>query len=172
MDRTEKQEVVTAVRQMFQDSVSVVVTHYSGMTVSEMTDLRGRMRQVGASYKVSKNRLTRLALADTNFKGIADMFTGPAGIAFSADPVAAAKVAVNYAKTNEKLVIIGGAYNGQILDINGIKTLAELPSLDELRAKLLSMLQTPATRIAGIMQAPAGQVARVIGAYGAKQEAA
>ena len=172
MDRTEKQEVVTAVRQMFQDSVSVVVTHYSGMTVSEMTDLRGRMRQAGASYKVSKNRLTRLALADTNFKGIADMFTGPTGIAFSADPVAAAKVAVSYAKTNEKLVIIGGAYNGQILDINGIKTLAELPSLDELRAKLLSMLQTPATRIAGIMQAPAGQVARVIGAYGAKQEAA
>lgn len=172
MDRTEKQEVVTAVRQMFQDSVSVVVTHYSGMTVSEMTDLRGRMRQAGASYKVSKNRLTRLALADTNFKGIADMLTGPTGIAFSADPVAAAKVAVNYAKTNEKLVIIGGAYNGQILDINGIKTLAELPSLDELRAKLLSMLQTPATRIAGIMQAPAGQVARVIGAYGAKQEAA
>lgn len=157
---------------MFQDSVSVVVTHYSGMTVSEMTDLRGRMRQAGASYKVSKNRLTRLALADTNFKGIADMFTGPTGIAFSADPVAAAKVAVNYAKTNEKLVIIGGAYNGQVLDINGIKTLAELPSLDELRAKLLSMLQTPATRIAGIMQAPAGQVARVIGAYGAKQEAA
>jgi len=172
VDRTEKQEVVTAVRQMFQDSVSVVVTHYSGMTVSEMTDLRGRMRQAGASYKVSKNRLTRLALADTNFKGIADMFTGPTGIAFSADPVAAAKVVVNYAKTNEKLVIIGGAYNGQILDINGIKTLAELPSLDELRAKLLSMLQTPATRIAGIMQAPAGQVARVIGAYGAKQEAA
>ena len=172
MDRTEKQEVVTAVRQMFQDSVSVVVTHYSGMTVSEMTDLRGRMRQAGASYKVSKNRLTRLALADTNFKGIADMFTGPTGIAFSADPVAAAKVAVNYAKTNGKLVIIGGAYNGQVLDINGIKTLAELPSLDELRAKLLSMLQTPATRIAGIMQAPAGQVARVIGAYGAKQEAA
>lgn len=172
MDRTEKQEVVSAVRQMFQDSVSVVVTHYSGMTVSEMTDLRGRMRQAGASYKVSKNRLTRLALADTNFKGIADMFTGPTGIAFSADPVAAAKVAVNYAKTNEKLVIIGGAYNGQVLDINGIKTLAELPSLDELRAKLLSMLQTPATRIAGIMQAPAGQVARVIGAYGAKQEAA
>lgn len=172
MDRTEKQEVVSAVRQMFQDSVSVVVTHYSGMTVSEMTDLRGRMRQAGASYKVSKNRLTRLALADTNFKGIADMFTGPTGIAFSADPVAAAKVAVNYAKTNEKLVIIGGAYNGQVLDINGIKTLAELPSLDELRASLLSMLQTPATRIAGIMQAPAGQVARVIGAYGAKQEAA
>jgi large subunit ribosomal protein L10 len=100
------------------------------------------------------------------------MFTGPTGVAFSADPVAAAKVAVNYAKTNEKLVIIGGAYNGQILDVNGIKTLAALPSLDELRAKILAMLQTPATRIAGIMQAPAGQVARVIGAYGAKQEAA
>jgi len=172
VDRTEKQEVVDAFREMFQASVSVVVTHYSGMTVTEMTKLRGQMREAGASYKVTKNRLTRLALADTNFKGLADMFTGPTGVAFSADPVAAAKVAVNYAKTNEKLVIIGGAYNGQILDVNGIKTLAELPSLDELRAKILGMLQTPATRIASIMQAPAGQVARVIGAYGAKQEAA
>jgi large subunit ribosomal protein L10 len=171
VDRTEKQEVVTAFRQMFQDAVSVVVTHYSGMTVTEMTDLRGRMRQAGASYKVTKNRLTRLALEDTSFKGLADMFTGPTGVAFSADPVAAAKVAVNYAKTNEKLVILGGAYNGQVLDVKGIKTLAELPSLDELRAQLLSMLQTPATRIASILQAPAGQVARVIGAYGAKEAA-
>lgn len=171
MDRTEKEGLVSEYRQLFQDSALVVVTHYAGMTVSEMTDLRGQLRKAGANYKVSKNRLTRLALEDTSFKGIADLFTGPTGIAFSVDPIAAAKAAVNYAKTNEKLVILGGAFNGQVLDANGVKTLATLPSLDELRAKLLSMLQTPATRIAGILQAPAGQVARVIGAYGAKEAA-
>ncbi len=171
MDRTEKAELVTEYRQLFQDSALVVVTHYAGMTVKEMTDFRGQLRKAGANYKVSKNRLTRLALEETNFKGIADLFTGPTGIAFSVDPIAAAKTAVNYAKTNEKLVILGGAFNGQVLDANGIKTLASLPSLDELRAKLLALLQTPATRIAGIMQAPAGQVARVIGAYGAKEAA-
>lgn len=171
MDRTEKEALVSSFRQVFQDSAIVVVTHYSGMTVSEMTDLRGRMRKAGANFKVTKNRLTRLALEGTNFKSLADLFTGPTGIAFSADPVAAAKVAVNYAKDNEKLVILGGAYNGQLLDVKGVQTLAELPSLDELRAKLVGMIQTPATRIAGIMAAPAGQVARVIGAY-AKKEAA
>ena len=171
MDRTEKAELVSEYRQLFQNSALVVVTHYAGMTVSEMTDFRGQLRKAGANYKVSKNRLTRLALEDTNFKGIADLFTGPTGIAFSVDPIAAAKAAVTYAKTNEKLVILGGAFNGQVLYANGIKTLATLPSLDELRAKLLALLQTPATRIAGIMQAPAGQVARVIGAYGAKEAA-
>ena len=171
MDRTEKAELVSEYRQLFQNSALVVVTHYAGMTVKEMTDFRGQLRKAGANYKVSKNRLTRLALEDTNFKGIADLFTGPTGIAFSVDPIAAAKAAVTYSKTNEKLVILGGAFNGQVLDANGIKTLATLPSLDELRAKLLALLQTPATRIAGIMQAPAGQVARVIGAYGAKEAA-
>jgi large subunit ribosomal protein L10 len=171
VDRTEKAELVSEYRQLFQNSALVVVTHYAGMTVKEMTDFRGQLRKAGANYKVSKNRLTRLALEETNFKGIADLFTGPTGIAFSVDPIAAAKAAVTYAKTNEKLVILGGAFNGQVLDVNGIKTLATLPSLDELRAKLLALLQTPATRIAGIMQAPAGQVARVIGAYGAKEAA-
>ncbi len=171
MDRTEKAELVSEYRQLFQNSALVVVTHYAGMTVKEMTDFRGQLRKAGANYKVSKNRLTRLALEETNFKGIADLFTGPTGIAFSVDPIAAAKAAVTYSKTNEKLVILGGAFNGQVLDANGIKTLATLPSLDELRAKLLALLQTPATRIAGIMQAPAGQVARVIGAYGAKEAA-
>jgi large subunit ribosomal protein L10 len=171
VDRTEKAELVSEYRQLFQNSALVVVTHYAGMTVKEMTDFRGQLRKAGANYKVSKNRLTRLALEDTNFKGITDLFTGPTGIAFSVDPIAAAKAAVTYSKTNEKLVILGGAFNGQVLDANGIKTLATLPSLDELRAKLLALLQTPATRIAGIMQAPAGQVARVIGAYGAKEAA-
>lgn len=171
MDRTEKSELVTEYRQLFTNSALVVVTHYTGMTVSEMNDFRGRLRKAGANYKVSKNRLTRIALEDTSFKGIADLFTGPTGIAFSVDPIAAAKVAVDYAKTNEKLVILGGAFNGQVLDVKGITTLATLPSLDELRAKILGMIQTPATRIAGILQAPAGQVARVIGAYGAKEAA-
>lgn len=171
MDRTEKEELVTTFRQMFVDSAMVVVTHYSGMTVAEMTDLRGRMRKAGAEFKVTKNRLTRIALKDTSFNVLADLMTGPTGVAFSKDPVAAAKVAVNYAKTNEKLVILGGAFNGQLLDVKGVSTLAELPSLDELRARLVGMIQTPATRIAGILQAPAGQVARVIGAYGAKDAA-
>jgi large subunit ribosomal protein L10 len=171
VDRTEKEALVSSFRQVFQSSALVVVTHYSGMTVGEMTDLRGRMRKAGANFKVTKNRLTRIALEDTNFKSLADLFTGPTGIAFSADPVAAAKVAVSYAKDNEKLVILGGAFNGQLLDVKGVQTLAELPSLDELRARLVGMIQTPATRIAGIMAAPAGQVARVIGAY-AKKEAA
>jgi len=171
VDRNQKQELVSSFRQVFQNSAIVVVTHYSGMTVAEMTDLRVRMRKAGADFKVTKNRLTRLALEDTNFKSLADLFRGPTGIAFSADPVAAAKVAVSYAKDNQKLVILGGAYNGQPLDVKGVATLAELPSLDELRARLVGMIQTPATRIAGILQAPAGQVARVIGAY-AKKEAA
>ena len=171
MDRTEKEELVTTFRQMFVDSAIVVVTHYSGMTVAEMTDLRGRMRKAGAEFKVTKNRLTRIALKDTSFNVLADLMTGPTGVAFSKDPVAAAKVAVNYAKDNQKLVILGGAFNGQLLDVKGVSTLAELPSLDELRARLVGMIQTPATRIAGILQAPAGQVARVIGAYGAKEAA-
>ena len=171
MDRNEKQEVVSTFRQVFQNSAIVVVTHYTGMTVGEMTDLRGRMRKAGANYKVTKNRLTRIALEDTTFKPLADLFTGPTGIAFSTDPVAAAKVAVDYAKDNEKFVILGGAFNGQLLDVKGVTTLAELPSLDELRAKLVGMISTPATRIAGIMAAPAGQVARVIGAYANKEAA-
>jgi len=171
VDRTEKEELVTTFRQMFENSAIVVVTHYSGMTVAEMTDLRGRMRKAGAEFKVTKNRLTRIALKDTSFNVLADLMTGPTGVAFSKDPVAAAKVAVNYAKDNQKLVILGGAFNGQLLDVKGVSTLAELPSLDELRARLVGMIQTPATRIAGILQAPAGQVARVIGAYGAKDAA-
>ena len=171
MDRTEKEGLVSAFRELFQNSALVVVTHYSGLTVAEMTDLRGRLRKAGADYRVTKNRLTRIALEETNFKNLADLFTGPTGIAFSKDPVAAAKVAVSYAKDNEKLVILGGAFNGQVLDVKGVTTLAELPSLDELRARLVGMLQTPATRIAGVLQAPAGQVARVIGAF-AKKEAA
>ena len=172
MDRSEKENMVASLKQVFEESTIVVVTHYSGLTMSDMTDLRGRMREAGASFKVTKNRLTKLALKDTDFEDLTDMFTGPTAIAYSDDPVAAAKIAVNYSKDNEKLIILGGAFNGEMLDIGAVTNLAKLPSLDELRGKLVAMIQTPATRIAGVLQAPAGQVARVIGAYGAKQDEA
>jgi large subunit ribosomal protein L10 len=172
VDRSQKEEQVASLKQTFEDSELVVVTHYIGMTMPEMTDLRARMRDAGARFKVTKNRLTRLALQDSEFESLTDLMTGPTALAYSTDPVAAAKTAVNYAKENEKLVILGGVLNGQTLDINGINNLAKLPSLDELRGKLVGMINTPATRIAGVLQAPAGQVARVIGAYGAKGDEA
>ena len=172
MDRSEKENMVASLKQVFEEANIIVVTHYSGLTMSDMTDLRGRMREAGASFKVTKNRLTKLALKDTDFEDLTDMFTGPTAIAYSDDPVAAAKIAVNYSKDNEKLVILGGAFNGEMLDVGAVTNLAKLPSLDELRGKLVGMIQTPATRIAGVLQAPAGQVARVIGAYGAKQDEA
>ena len=138
------------------------------MTVEEVTELRRQMRAAGASFKVTKNRLARRALAGTKFERLSPMFTGPTAIAFSRDPVAAAKVAVEFANKNEKLRIVGGGLNDQQLDVQGIKSLATMPSLDQLRAKLLGMLQTPATRIASVLQAPGGQIARVLSAH-AKQ---
>lgn len=172
MDRTEKKELVASLHQVFDDTAIVVVTHYAGLTVAEMGDLRGRMREAGASFKVTKNRLTRLALDGTKFQELADLFIGPTAIAYSEDPVAAAKIAVNFAKDNDKLVVLGGAFGTERLDVERIRTLASLPSLDELRAKIISLVKTPATRIAGVLQAPAGQVARVLGAYSQKGEAA
>jgi large subunit ribosomal protein L10 len=170
--RTEKEDLVASMHETFGGSTLMVVTHYSGLSVADMTDLRGQMREAGASFKVTKNRLTRLALKGTKFESITDLFLGPTAVAYSADPVAAAKVVVDYGKRNEKLVVLGGALDDRILDVNGIKALASLPSLDALRAKLLGMLNTPATRIAGVLQAPAGQLARVVGAHAAKGEAA
>lgn len=148
----------------------VVVTHYSGLTVKELGDLRGRMREAGALFKVTKNRITRLALKDTKFEQLSEMFIGPTAIAYSEDPVAAAKVAVNYAKENEKLIVLGGGLDAEILDADGVKVVASLPSLDELRARLIGMLGTPATRIAQVLQAPGGQVARVLSAHAAQGE--
>jgi len=165
VDRTEKADLVASLHQTFEDTSMVVVTHYSGLTVAELGDLRGRMREAGALFKVTKNRLTRLALKDTKFEALSDMFTGPTAIAYSEDPVAAAKVAVNYAKENDKLIVLGGGLDAETLDADGVKALATLPSLDELRAKIVGMLNTPATRIAGVLQAPGGQVARVISAH-------
>jgi large subunit ribosomal protein L10 len=170
VNRSEKAELIASLNKDFQAVNLLVVTRQSGLTVAEVSDLRRKVRAAGASYKVSKNRLTRLALEGTAFKGIGSLLTGPTAIASSKDPVAAAKVVSTFAKDNEKLTIVGGSLNGQTLDADGVKELASLPSLDELRAKLLALFQTPATRIAGVVQAPAGQLARVLSAYGSKDE--
>ena len=172
MDRAEKSELVTSLNQVFKDTGTVVVAHYAGLSVAEMTAFRAKMREAGAGVKVAKNRLAKLALKGTDAESIADLFKGPTVVAYSSDPVAAAKVAIDFAKTNEKLVILGGAMGRQSLDPNGVKALASLPSLDELRARLVGMIQTPATRIASVVAAPAGQLARVIGAHARKSEAA
>jgi large subunit ribosomal protein L10 len=150
----------------------VVVTRPLGLTVAEATDLRRRMRAAGATFKVAKNRLATLALDGTRFDGIAHLLKGPTALAWSKDPVAVAKAAVEFARINEKFVVLGGALGTQSLDAAGIKALSELPSLDQLRAKLLGMIQTPGTRIAGILQAPGGQLARVLAAYARKDEEA
>ncbi|TCS60083.1 50S ribosomal protein L10 [Varunaivibrio sulfuroxidans] len=172
MDRSQKEELVGTMRKVFEGSNLVVVTHYSGLSVGEITDLRNKMREAGAGFKVTKNRITRLALQGTAYENLTDMFTGPTGVAYSADPVAAAKIAVSFAKTNDKLIVMGGAMGANVLDVEAVKSLATLPSLDELRGKLVGMISTPATRIAGVTAAPAGQLARVIGAYSQKGEAA
>ncbi len=172
MDRTEKREFVAGLNSALVDTSMIVVTRNAGLTVAEATDLRRKMRAAGANYKVAKNRLATLALDGTRFEGIKPMLTGPTALAWSTDPVAVAKTAVDFAKTNEKLVLIGGALGTQTLDADGIRALAELPSLDVLRARLLGMISTPATRIAGILQAPGAQLARVLAAYATKDEAA
>ena len=171
MDRAEKESMVASLHQTFEDVSIVVVTHYSGLTVAEMGELRDQMREAGAVFKVTKNRLTRRALEGTKYQSLEEMFTGPTAIAYSEDPVAAAKAAVNFSKTNDKLIVLGGALGDEQLDVNAVKSLASLPSLEELRAKIVGMISTPATRIAVVLQAPAGQVARVLGARGASEEA-
>jgi large subunit ribosomal protein L10 len=171
LDRTEKREFVASLAAVFADTSMVVVTQNLGLTVAEVTELRRRMRAAGATFKVAKNRLATLALDGTRFDGIAPLLKGPTALAWSADPVAAAKTAVEFAKTNERLVVIGGSLGTQTLDASGVRALAELPSLDALRARLVGMISTPATRIAGVLQAPAGQLARVFGAYATKDEA-
>jgi large subunit ribosomal protein L10 len=171
VDKAQKAEVVEDLKGVFAEAGSVVVAHYSGLTVAELSTLRSRMRAAGASFKVAKNRLVVRALQGTPIEGIANLFKGPTGIAYSKDPVAASKVAVAYAKDNEKLVILGGSVGVTALDANGVKALATLPSLDELRGKIVGLLVAPATKIAGVIQAPAGQLARVIGAYSKKEAA-
>ncbi|WP_428390815.1 50S ribosomal protein L10 [Lichenicoccus sp.] len=171
MDRTEKREFVATLAAVFASTSMVVVTRNDGLTVADVTQLRIRMRAAGATFKVAKNRLATLALDGTRFDGIAPLLKGPIALAWAADPVAVAKVAIEFARTNEKLVVLGGALGAQTLNADGIKALAELPSLDVLRAQLVGLISTPATRIAGVLQAPAGQLARVFGAYAKKDEA-
>ena len=165
MDRSQKADAVAQLNSVFSEVAVVVVTRNLGMTVAQSTDLRGKMRDAGATYKVAKNRLVRLALENTDYVGLDDMLTGPVGLAWSTDPVAAAKAAVEFAKTNDKLEIVGGAMGAQVLDQAGIKALASMPSLNELRAKLIGLVQAPATKIAQVVTAPAGKLARVFGAY-------
>ncbi len=167
MDRTEKQQWVSDMQESSADSQILIVTHYKGLTVAEMSELRGKVRALGVSFKVTKNSLAKRAFAGTGYEALNEHFSGPTAVAYSTDPVAAAKVIAEFSKDNEKLVLLAGAFGETILDANGIKELAKMPSLDELRAKIVSLLKTPATRIAGVTQAPAGQLARVFGAYGA-----
>ncbi len=168
MDRKEKRDFVASLAAAFADASIVVVTQPKGLTVAEATDLRRKVRAAGASYKVAKNRLATLALGGSQFEGISPLLKGPTALAWAKDPVAVAKVVTEFAKTNDKLAVLGGSLGSQPLDAAGIKALSELPSLDALRARLVGMLNTPATRIAGVLQAPAGQVARVLAAYGEK----
>ncbi len=172
MDRKQKETVVAALQRTFGEVNLVVVAHQTRLTVAESTQLRRQIRAAGAAFKVSKNRLTRLALEGTKFQALQPLMTGPTVLATSVDPVAAAKVCVEFAKKNEKLTIVGGALDTRILDEDGIRALARLPSLDELRGGLIGLLQTPATRVARVLREPAGQLARVFGAYGSQDEAA
>ncbi len=170
VDRIEKREFVAELSAVFADTSMVVVTRNEGMTVADVTELRRRMRAAGVSFKVAKNRLALLALQGTRFDGISPLMKGPTALAWSQDPVAAAKVAVDFAKTNDKFVLVGGALGSQVLSADGVKALSELPSLDSLRAKILGLINAPATKVAGVLQAPAGQLARVFSAYANSQK--
>ena len=172
MERAAKKESIAELSEVFRTSNVVVVAHYSGLTVAQMQNLRKQMRQVGAKVKVAKNRLAKIALKDTDVASIGSLLKGPTVLAYSGDPVAAPKVAVDFAKANEAFVILGGAMGKTALDQNGVKALASLPSLDELRAKIVGLLVAPATKIAQLTNAPAAKVARVVQAYASKNAAA
>jgi large subunit ribosomal protein L10 len=171
MDRAQKAEAVAQLKQTFQETGVVVVTRNLGMSVAQSTSLRIKMRDAAATYKVSKNTLALIAIEGTPYANIGELLTGPTALATSSDPVAAAKAVVDFAKTTDKIEIVGGAMGDTILDANGVKALAELPSLDELRARIVGLIQAPATKLAQVIQAPAAQLARVFGAYAAKEDA-
>jgi large subunit ribosomal protein L10 len=172
VDRAGKRELVTTLNTAFQGAGSVVVAHYAGLTVAQMQTLRRLMKAQGATVKVAKNRLTKLALDGSGVADISSLLKGPTILAYAKDPVAAPKVAAEFAKTHDKFVILGGALGSTALDVDGMKALATMPSLDAMRGKLIGLIQAPATKIAGILQAPAGQLARVVAAYAKKDEAA
>lgn len=168
LNRTQKQQLIDTTNDKLKTSEIALVVHNNGLTVAEMNDLRGKMREAGAQFKVTKNRLAKIATKGTAFENISDLLKGPTIIATAKEPVAVAKGLVDFAKNNEKLVIIGGAFGAQRLATKDIESLAKLPSLNELRAKIVGILQTPATRIACVLQAPGSQVARVISAHSQK----
>ena len=172
MDRAQKAAQIEQLEEVFGTSGSVVVAHYTGMTVAQMTKLRRDMNAAGATFKVAKNNLALRALSAKGADDVSHLFKGPTGIAYANDPVAAPKVASAFAKTNDKFVILGGVFGKQALNADAVKALAELPSLDELRAKIVGLLQAPAQKLASVVQAPAGQLARVVAAYARKEEAA
>lgn len=171
MDRAQKAELVADLKSSFSKTSVVIITRNLGLTVAQSTVLRTKMREAGASYKVSKNKLARIAVEGTTYSSLHDLLVGPTALSTSVDPVAPAKVIVDFAKTNDKLEIVGGAMGDTVLDVAGVKALAELPSLDELRAKIVGLIQAPATKIVQVVQAPAGQLARVFAAYATKEDA-
>ena len=165
MDRSQKADSVAQLSEVFSEAGVVVVTRNLGLSVADSTELRSKMREAGASYKVAKNRLAKLALKDTDYEGIDEYLTGPTALGYSEDPVAAAKAVVEFAKTTDKIEIVGGAMGSQVLNEAGVKALASMPSLDELRGTLIGLIQAPATKIAQLTTAPAAKLARVFGAY-------
>jgi large subunit ribosomal protein L10 len=171
VDRAQKKELVTTLHEQWKGSGVIVVAHYKGMTVAQMTEFRKRMKEAGGSVKVAKNKLAKLAVKDTDIASISDLLTGQTCVAYSDDPVSAAKVSVKYAKENDKLVILGGAMGTTRLDSSAVQALADLPSLDELRSKLIGLLQAPAGKIARILNEPGGMLARVLAAKGAQESA-
>ncbi|WP_379553677.1 50S ribosomal protein L10 [Qipengyuania sp. DGS5-3] len=171
MDRSQKADAVAQLNAVFGESGVVVVTRNLGLTVAQSTELRSKMREVGATYKVAKNRLAKRALENTDYTGLEEFLSGPTALAYSEDPVSAAKAAVEFAKTNDKLEIVGGSMGTQVLDQAGVKALASMPSLDELRGKLVGLMNAPATKVAQVVNAPANKLARVFGAQGAKEAA-
>jgi len=172
VDRAQKREAVAHLGEVFNTTSCLVVSHYSGLNVAQMTDLRRRMRGAGATLKVTKNRLTKLALDGTPYSQLSDLFTGPTAIAYSADPVAVAKVSVDFAKAHDKFVVLGAGMAGRRLSPEDVQALAKLPSLDELRARIVGLLQAPAGKLVGVLQAPASQLARVLQAYADKEQQA
>jgi large subunit ribosomal protein L10 len=172
VNREQKAELVSSLNAVLAGQTFIAVTHNQGLTVTELQKLRKQMREAGAGFKVAKNRLARLALAGTKFENLGDLLKGPTGIAYSKDPVAAAKVCSKFAKDNAKLKILGGNLDGQKMDVAAVETLAKLPGLNELRGKIVGLIQAPATKIAGVLVAPAAQLARVFAARAKQSEAA
>lgn len=168
MDRSEKEQLVSSLRQDLSEASLVIVAQQTGLTVAQVSDLRRQMREAGAQYKVAKNTLARLAIAGTDNEPMTSLFSGPTALAYSKDPVAAAKITIKFANSNDKFKVIGGSLDGRLLSAKDVDTLSKLPSLDQLRAKIIGIISTPATRVAGVLQAPAGQLARVFSAYGKK----